>query len=273
VNKAVILAAGAGSRMRRSNGAGGSVALDPGQAAAADAGLKCLIPVPRPFLDYVLSGMADAGIEEVCLVIGPGGEAHPIRQRYASLPTRRLSVRFAVQESPRGTADAVLAAETFSAGGDFLLANADNYYPLVAYRALRALGEPGLPVFARETLTRRGNVPAERVGRYATLRIGADGYLETIAEKPGAAAVARERGPVLVSMNLWRFSAGIFEACRRVPVSERGERELPQAVQLGIDALGLRFRAVPCDEDVLDLSTRADVAPVERALAGVEVRL
>ncbi len=276
VTKAVLLAAGLGRRMRQREpgGAGGSRAssLDAGQAAAADAGLKGLVPVPRPFLDYVLSALADAGIEEVCLVIGPGA-ANPIRERYAALPMGRLAVRFAVQESPRGTADATLAAEEFAAGADFLLANADNYYPLVAYRALRALSEPGLPVFERDALQRRGNVPAERIARYATLRIAADGSLARIDEKPGPEALLTERGPVLVSMNLWRFSPAIFEACRRVPVSARGERELPQAVQLGIDALGLRFCAVPCAEGVLDLSTREDVASVERALAGIEVRL
>jgi glucose-1-phosphate thymidylyltransferase len=275
VNKAVVLAAGVGSRMRR---AAGAAELAPEQAAAADAGLKGLMPVPRPFLDYVLSGLADAGIEEVCLVIGPNSpSANPIRERYASLPMLRLAVSFAVQDSPRGTADAALAAEEFAGGADFLLANADNYYPLVAYRALTALREPGLPVFESDTLERRGNVPAERVARYATLRIAPDGYLEHIDEKPGpealAAAAVAAPGPVLVSMNLWRFSPGIFEACRRVPVSARDERELPQAVQFGIETLGLRFRAVPCAEGVLDLSTRADVASVTRALAGIEVRL
>ncbi|HEY4230687.1 MAG TPA: sugar phosphate nucleotidyltransferase [Thermoanaerobaculia bacterium] len=277
VDKAVLLAAGLGRRMRQreeSPGAG-TIVLDSGQASAADAGWKGLVPVPRPFLDYVLSGLADAGIGEVCLVIGPGG-SNPIRERYAALPLRRLAVRFAVQESPRGTADATLAAEEFAAKGDFLLANADNYYPVVAYRALRALSEPGLPVFERDTLAQRGNVPRERVARYATLRVGPDGCLARIDEKPGPEALAAletKPGPVLVSMNLWRFSPGIFEACRRVPVSARGERELPQAVQVGIDALGLRFRAAPCAEGVLDLSTRADVASVERALAGIAVSL
>ncbi|HEY2796894.1 MAG TPA: sugar phosphate nucleotidyltransferase [Thermoanaerobaculia bacterium] len=265
-------------RQREAGGVGPPAALDAEQAAAADAGLKSLVPVPRPFLDYVLSGLADAGIEEVCLIVGPDGpSANPIRERYAALPMRRLAVSFAVQETPRGTADAALAAEEFAAGADFLLANADNYYPLVAYRALTALSEPGLPVFERDTLERRGNVPSERVAQYATLRIASDGYLARIDEKPGpealAAAALASPGPVLVSMNLWRFSSGIFEACRRVPVSERGERELPQAVQFGIDALGLRFRAVPCAEGVLDLSTPADIASVARALDGIEVRL
>ena len=78
---------------------------------------------------------------------------------------------------------------------------------------------------------------------------------------------------VLLSMNLWRFSPAIFEACRRVPLSARGELELPQAVDFGIRELGLRFRAIRSEEGVLDLSTRGDVAAVARRLSGVEPRL
>ena len=74
-------------------------------------------------------------------------------------------------------------------------------------------------------------------------------------------------------MNLWRFSPRIFEACRRVSPSARGERELPQAVGWAIASLGERFRALPCEEGVLDLSTRSDVASVSNRLRGVAVRL
>ncbi len=73
-------------------------------------------------------------------------------------------------------------------------------------------------------------------------------------------------------MNLWRFTPSIFEACREVPLSSRGERELPQAVGWAIAVRGERFRGIPCEEGVLDLSTRADVARVEGLLEEVEVR-
>ena len=34
-----------------------------------------MIPIGRPFLDYVLSGLADAGYRRVCLVVGPEHQA------------------------------------------------------------------------------------------------------------------------------------------------------------------------------------------------------
>ena len=66
--RAVILARGLGTRMRQAEG-GATLAGE--QAVAADAGLKAMIPIGRPFIDYILSALADAGIEEACLVIGP----------------------------------------------------------------------------------------------------------------------------------------------------------------------------------------------------------
>jgi glucose-1-phosphate thymidylyltransferase len=264
---AVVLAAGRGTRMQKPDE---SAHLDPAQAAAAAAGLKAMIPVgDRPFADYVLSRLADTGMKEICLIVAPGFS--PIRAHYEEYRPTRFRLDYAVQAEPLGTANAMLAAERFAAGRDFLALNSDNYYPLDAYRMLRDLGEPGLPVFERETLLAKSNFPRDRVAKYAVLRIGRDGYLERIVEKPSPGDVAGDE--VLLSMNLWRFSPRIFEACRRVPKSDRGEFELPQAVQWAISNLGERFRAVRCEGGVLDLSARADVASVAERLRGVPVSL
>src|SRR5215216_2009035 len=97
------------------------------QAASADAGMKAMIPIDRPFLDYVLSALADAGFSEVCIVIGP--EHAAIRQHYTPATLTRLHVGFRIQPEPRGTADGLLAAADFVAGGSAVVLNADNYYP------------------------------------------------------------------------------------------------------------------------------------------------
>src|SRR4051794_29684188 len=68
---AVILAAGRGTRMQHSHE---DANLTKEQAAVARAGVKALIPVGRPFIDYVLSSLGDAGYKRVCLVIGPHHE-------------------------------------------------------------------------------------------------------------------------------------------------------------------------------------------------------
>src|SRR5512144_2670173 len=105
-SKAVIMARGLGTRMRHEDG---QTNLSREQQSIAELGIKALIPIgSRPFLDFVISGLADAGYEEVCLVVSP--DADLLRSRYSGVhaPTR-VRVSFAVQPEARGTADAVLA--------------------------------------------------------------------------------------------------------------------------------------------------------------------
>jgi len=262
VTKAVILARGLGTRMR---------AADPNAPSMAetDLDMKALIRVGRPFLDYVLSALADAGFTDACLVVGP--EHTAIREYYAAVAPRRIAIAFAIQEHALGTANALLSAEPFAGGEAFLVLNSDNYYPCEVLAALQKLGEPGLAAFDRESLVRDSNIPRERVRSYAVLDVDADGYLARIVEKPSEEqAIADD---AYVSMNCWRLDSSIFQACREIPRSSRGEFELPDAVQHGIDALGLRFKAIAIHAGVLDLSYRGDIAEVARRLADVRVTL
>jgi dTDP-glucose pyrophosphorylase len=271
---AVVLARGKGTRMQRADT---RATIDPAQAKAADAGLKAMIPFRRPFLDYVLSALADAGCDEICLVIGP--EHDLIREYYERQhPPERLRISFAIQTEPRGTADALLSAESFVLGHPFLALNADNYYPVDVLRALVTLVGQGLPAFRRSTLEERSNIDPDRIRSYAILTIDANGYLEDIIEKPDPETFARlnRRGSagaerdVRVSMNCWRFEPSIFTACRQIEPSARGELELPNAVRYAVRTLGQRFTTIPVDAGVLDLSRREDIAEVERRLDGID---
>lgn len=266
--KAVILARGLGTRMRaRDDGA----LLAPEQSAVADQGLKAMIPVGRPFLDYVLAALADAGFDEVCLVVAP--EHAAIRDRYTrEVVPSRVSITFAIQERPSGTADAVLAAERFVGTEPFLALNGDNYYPVEVLVALRRLSPPALAGFSREGLLRDGQIPPERIARYALLDVTPDGALRRIVEKPDAATEQALRDAP-VSMNCSLLTPAIFEACRSVASSPRGELELPLAIQYAIERMGMRVRVLRVDAPVLDLSHRADIPAVASRLEQLCVTL
>ena len=268
MDQAVILARGLGKRMRAGSGA----ALTAEQQRAAASGVKAMVPIGRPFLDYVLTALADAGYHRVGLVIGP---EHDAVRRYYTRDVRptRLTVDFAVQAEARGTADAVAAAEPLVGDDPILVINSDNYYPPEALAALRRLEGPGLAAFSRHAMIERSNVAAERITRFAVVEADDAGVLRRIHEKPDADLIAALPEPVGVSMNCWRFDARIFEACRRIKPSSRGEYEITDAVQYSIDHLGVAYRVVMFDEPVLDLSSRDDVAGVATRLKGQEVRL
>ena len=264
--RAIVLARGLGTRMRAPDP---SAQLTPEQQRVADAGLKTMIPVNgRPFLDYILSSLTDAGIRDVALVVGP--EHNALRQYYQAdaLPVR-VRIGFVVQDQALGTANAVLAAEGWVQSEPFLTINGDNLYPVNALASLAALAEPGLAAFDPEDLIRSGNIPPERIRSFAILDVDGRGYLAGIVEKPPSAG--HTTGGRYVSMNCWRFDERIFDACREVPRSARGEFEISEAVGVALRR-GVSFRAIPARGPVLDLSTRADAADVARRLAGISPR-
>jgi dTDP-glucose pyrophosphorylase len=272
--KAVLLARGLGSRMKQ---AGDEAALSAHQATAAAAGAKGMMPIPstspgargtRPFLDYVLSALADAGCTQVCFVVAPDHSA--IRDYYngEGRPTR-LSISYAVQDVADGTARAVLSGQGFAGADPFLVLNSDNLYPAPVLRALAALDGPGLPAFERDGLIRDSGFPADRVAGFAAIEVDASGVLTRIVEKPGREYYDSAGPRALISMNVWRFDERIFDACRDVPLSARGEYELPEAVALAASR-GVAFRTFRASGAVLDLSRRTDVALVSARLAAVE---
>ena len=235
-----------------------AVSLDSDQEAAASAGLKTLVPIAdgKTLLDFIFENLVAAGFTKICMVIG---EEHDVIRNFCA--SKPYDITFAIQKDPLGTADAVLAAEEFAGGDLFLVINSDNLYPTESLRRLREAGEQGLVAFDHRSMVDHSNIPEERISKFADVVIGEGGLLKEIVEKPEH---PREDG--FVSMNTWLFSPRIFEACRAIGPSPRGEYEITAAVAYAIDELGEKFHAVRSYEGVLDLSSRADIDGVAKIL-------
>ena len=95
VMKAVILAAGAGTRMKSEKPKVIHKVLD------------------RTMLDYVIEAAYEAGAEEICVIVGHGREE--------VMHTINHPVSFAVQEQQLGTGHAVMQAKDFIRGADNIL--------------------------------------------------------------------------------------------------------------------------------------------------------
>jgi glucose-1-phosphate thymidylyltransferase len=251
ISKAVILARGLGTRLRKHNS---EAHLNSEQAKIASLGIKTLMHVrgDKTLLEFIFESLARAGFSEICLVIGREHQA--IRDFCASLD---YQISFAIQEKPLGTADAVLAAEKFCGGENFLVVNSDNLYPLNALRELRELGQTGLVAFSRKGLIEKSNISEEQIKKFAAIHLDENNCLREIVEKP---EMIDENS--FVSMNCWLFSPKIFDACRRIKPSKRGEFEITDAVRFVIENFGEKFTAIYSNEGVLDLSSRADVEKI-----------
>ena len=240
-------------------------------ACMAERGLKGLIPLGgRPFLDYVVGSLLQAGLSEICLVVPPNCDGLTGYARRTAKLTG-AEVTWAIQPEPLGTADALLAAEDFVGADAFIMANCDNLYPVDALSQLvRLRGHICCVVaFESKALVREGNFAADRVRAFAAIVAGPDGDLKEIVEKPPRPERYAQEGKLWVNMNLFRFTPEIFDSCRSIePNPDRGELELPTAVTHLAASRRVPVRVMFADGGVLDLTTRDDVASVEQLLNG-----
>jgi glucose-1-phosphate thymidylyltransferase len=237
----------------------------------ADEGLKGLIPFQgRPFLDYVVGSLLQAGLQQICLVVPPG--CGPLAEYTRRIDRQTpLQVTSAVQEHPRGTADALSCAEQFVGDEPFLMLNCDTLYPLRAVRDMTRLSDPccWVAAFDRDQLADNSNFGRDRIRSFAVLLLREDDTLKGLVEKPANTNRYVRQGKLWVSLNLFRFTPSIFAACRAIsPHPKRGELELTDAVSLLAEREAPPFRVLFAGGGVVDLTSRTDVATAQKLLGG-----
>ena len=232
--------------------------LDEKQSRIAAQGIKALMPIfeDKTLLDFVLENLFSAGFSDFCLVIG---NEHQIIREYCAKLSYQIS--FAIQEKPLGTANAVAAAEDFVEDDFFLVVNSDNLYPVEILSEIRKRNRVGLVAFEKRDLIRKSNISTAKINKFAVLTFDDENNLVEIIEKP---ETVEENA--WISMNVWSFSPLIFEACKNIKLSIRGEYELADAVNFAVLNLGEKFQAVYSSNGVLDLSSRGDIGALQKIL-------
>jgi len=275
VTKAVILARGLGTRMQKQVS---GLRLDPRIKEFANKGWKAFIPVKdgRPFLDYTIFILRKAGLKEICLVIGPEHEA--MREYYSRIDEKLpdLSIFFAIQEKPLGTADAVYSARKFVGDESFIVLNGDNLYPEEAIELLRRQKKEICYVagFEKESLVKNSNFDEDRIKAFAVMEVDDNWNLVRIIEKPEEPEKYRTKRGILINMNLWRFTPDIFWACERIqPHPIRKEYEITAAVQLLIEEKKIPVKVIPISAGVLDLTYRTDIPRIIERLESLNLHL
>jgi bifunctional UDP-N-acetylglucosamine pyrophosphorylase / glucosamine-1-phosphate N-acetyltransferase len=233
---AVVLAAGEGTRMKS----------DTPKVLHQVAG--------RSMLAHVLAAVAEAGVEDVAVVVGPG------REDVAAEALRRAPhARSFVQTERLGTAHAVLAAREAIASGcdDLLVLFADT--PLVTGATIRALRQA---LAAGAGVAALGFVAAAPFG-YGRLLQDHSGRLIAIREEKDASAAERainlcNAGFMAIdgtAAPTWLGSIGNINA--------KGEYYLTDVVEIARNA-GREARVVLADEaEVLGVNDRIQLAQAE----------
>ncbi len=272
----IILAGGASSRMKRSSEA----VVDSALAKEAQQKSKAMISVgdhARPFLDYLLYNIQQAGYENAIIVVGENDSS--IKEFYEHLKNSKqfpsLSISYVTQsipperDKPLGTADALLQAlrKTPSWNGQrFTVCNSDNLYSPAALRLLLEDAHSNAMIdYDRGALQFSEN----RVAQFAVVVKDEEGFLKDIVEKPSSEEMNQakdEKGRIGVSMNIWRFThADILPFLEKIPLHPvRKEKELPVAVKMMLTRQPRSVFAIPLSEDVVDLTSLDDIPAVKQ---------
>lgn len=228
--KAVILAAGEGSRMR----------------PLTYTRPKVMLPIAnRPILEHLLLASKQAGIEEFVFIVGYCDQQ--VLDYFGNGEKWGVRLDYLVQRRQLGTADAIATAADFIQG-KFLVMNGDI---LVKARDIRSL--------AQHDVTTMSLFRASEVGNLGVVETSGDRIVR-IHEKV-------EKPPSnLANAGLYLFTPEIFNATARIPKSPRGEYEITDALQMMInEGQQVSYRVI---DYWLDLSYPWDLLTANEALLG-----
>lgn len=213
--KAVILAAGKGTRMRE---------------------LTNEVPKPmlrvegRPILEHILEGLRATGITEFCIITG--WKAEVIEAHFGDGSRWGVSVSYARQVVQDGTGKAPEYAKAFVGSSDFLLTYGDILVKPETYKTMVERWRAGrfsglLTVTVGEDVTKGG------------LNFFDDAFcLTRLVEKPSQDQLEELRAtgwlkpgqPVWYNAGIYIFSPVVFEFTGKLQKSPRGEYELTDAI-------------------------------------------
>ncbi len=202
VTKAVLLAAGKGTRMKE----------------LTNDIPKPMLPVQgKPILLHIIEGLKAAGVTRVLIVVGY--RADVVREFFGDGSQFGLAVEYIVQEVQDGTGRVVELARDFAGSDPFVLSYGDilvspgNYLRLVA------------PDKAEALISVKHN-PGE-VAKGGAVFVNERFELTDLREKP---APGEPTSP-WYNAGIYTFRPSIFEFTARLEKSPRGEYELTDAIR------------------------------------------
>jgi UDP-N-acetylglucosamine diphosphorylase / glucose-1-phosphate thymidylyltransferase / UDP-N-acetylgalactosamine diphosphorylase / glucosamine-1-phosphate N-acetyltransferase / galactosamine-1-phosphate N-acetyltransferase len=202
IDKAVVLAAGRGTRMRE---------------------LTVDFPKPmievrgKPVLQHIVEGLRDAGVRRFVIIVGYHAEM--VRNFFSDGQRHSVDIEYATQTVQDGTGRVVNLARTFAGGSPFILSYGDILISPENYERVVNLPDVCEAII---TVTR-----GEDMSKGGAVFVNEQMELVDLREKPRPG----EPTSPWYNAGLYAFRPSIFEFTAKLKPSPRGEYELTDAIR------------------------------------------
>jgi len=244
VEKAVVLAAGEGTRLR----------------PITHAVPKEIVRVgKKPTIEHVLEVLKAGGVEDVLIVVGR--KKHAIIDYLGSGRRLDLDIYYRVQEDPKGTAHAVSLAEDFvDEGEDFAVMYGDNY--ISPYGAMKDIDDFHEEKRGSGTLVLH---PVEDPRRFGVVKLSGEGKVLGMVEKPTLeeAQPYKRDDHWLNIAGLMIVNHGLFGYIEEIEPGKGGELWLTDAIE-AMRKDGNEFYGYVFDGNRYDIGTFESLAKADR---------
>ena len=221
IEKAVILAAGRGTRMK-------DITDDIPKPMVAVKG--------TPILESIVRGLVRNGVRRILVVVGYRKDV--ITDYFGEGADFGCAIEYVEQVVQDGTGKVVELAKDFAGDDPFLLSYGDILVPAEAYA----------PLVAFENVDGKLSVKIDEDVRKGGAVFIEDGVVTGLIEKPGP----DEPTSPYYNAGIYCFSPAIFDYTSKLELSPRGEYELTDAIRMQI-ADGLRIEAVELSGEWADV--------------------
>ena len=202
IDKAVILAAGRGTRMRE---------------LTADLPKPMIEVRGKPVLQNIVEGLRDAGVRRFLIIVGYRAEA--VQNFFGDGSRYKIDIQYATQVAQDGTGRVVDLSRNFVAESAFVLAYGDILVDPMNYKRIVDLADD---VEALISVTR-----GEDVSKGGAVFLNERKELVDLREK----SKPDEATSPWYNAGLYAFRPSIFEFTAKLKPSPRGEYELTDAIR------------------------------------------